>query len=113
MVFLEDLTSFGASLDLHHFLSKVWGHMSHHMSHVTGFALPRSSVRPGSMIDAGNSATYGAISAAPTVSTLTLLSGRHPSLSGKLMHFETSQSGTQLGLDLKMLGILWYIPNDS
>lgn len=34
------------------------------------------------MIDAGNSATYGAISAAPTVSTLTLLSGRHPKLGG-------------------------------
>ena len=29
------------------------------------------------MIDAGNAATYGAINAAPTISTLTLLSGRH------------------------------------
>lgn len=36
------------------------------------------------MIDAGNSATHGAISAAPTVSTLTLLSGRHPMLAKEL-----------------------------
>ena len=56
----------------------------HHMMRF-GCLASVSSCRSGSMIDAGNSATYGAISAAPTVSTLTLLSGRHPSLSGKEM----------------------------
>jgi len=36
------------------------------------------------MIDAGNAATYGAINAAPTISTLTLLSGRHENLAQEL-----------------------------
>ena len=41
------------------------------------------------MIDAGNAATYGAINAAPTISTLTLLSGRHEIFGKILKQIET------------------------